>query len=113
MGGVAPLGGLMQLAGGRIQATNRQRVSLTGCANRWLRLCPLAARRGTSGFVAEAVGALGDLDQDPVGGGEVVRVEVGIEALGAGGDGVGQFGVEGGAFGGELGGAGTVGGRCR
>jgi hypothetical protein len=67
---------------------------------------------GTSGLVAEAVGALGDLDQDPVGGGEVVWVQVGVEALGQGGDGVGQSGVEGGTFGGELGGPGAVGGAA-
>jgi hypothetical protein len=45
---------------------------------------------------------LGDLDQDPVGGGEVVWVQVGVQAVGQGGDGVGQSGVEGGTFGGEL-----------
>ena len=47
------------------------------------------AGRGGSRFVAEAVGALGDLSQHPVGGGQVVRVEAGVEAPGDGGDGVG------------------------
>jgi hypothetical protein len=56
--------------------------------------------RGVSEFTAEAVGALGDLGQDPVGGGEVVWVEADVNALGDGG---GQIGVGGGAFGGELG----------
>jgi hypothetical protein len=63
-------------------------------------------------LVAEAVGAFGDLDQDLVGGGEVVGVEVGVEALGGGSDDVGQLGVECGAFRGELGRAGAVGGAA-
>ena len=51
---------------------------------------------------------MGDLDQDPVGGDEIIRVEVGVEALGQIGHGVGKLGVEGGAFRGELDGTGAV-----
>src|SRR5262245_57864390 len=56
----------------------------------------------TSDFSADAVSPCRDLDQAPMGDGEVVRVEVGEDALGDGADGAREFGVEGGAFGGEL-----------
>jgi len=65
---------------------------------------------GTFRLVAEAPGAFGDLDQHPVGGGQVVWVKAGVHPPGDRADGLAQPGVESGALGGELGGAGAVGG---
>jgi hypothetical protein len=71
-------------------------------------------RSGGSTFrlVAKAPGAFGDLDQHPVGGGQLVWVKAGVHAPGDGADGLGQPGVEGSTLGGELGGAGAVGGAA-
>src|SRR6266545_1636463 len=66
----------------------------------------IAAR--TSVFAAQAAGPLDDLRQDPVRGCEVVGIEAGVELGGDRGDGIGQPGVQGGAFGGQLRGARTV-----
>jgi hypothetical protein len=65
-----------------------------------------------SGLVTEAPSAFGDLDQHPVGDGEIAGVKAGIHVSGDGADGLGQPGVESGALGGELGGPGSVGGAA-
>src|SRR5262249_60531264 len=68
----------------------------------WFSPAPPEPGPGASDFSADAVSPFGDLDQDPVGDGEVVRVEAGEDALGDGADGAREFGAECGAFGGEL-----------
>src|SRR5215813_10013881 len=89
-------------------ATCQSSFRIVRCCQRGQRPITASSLAGTSEFGADAVSALGDLDQDPMGGGEVVRVETGEDPLGDGSDGADEFGVQGGAVGRELRRAGSV-----